>query len=141
MHLNPITVLIVDDHEIIRGALRALLAAEPDIAVVGEAANGHQAVAFASKLAPHVIIMDVAMPLLNGLDAIQRIRSCTPASTKVLVLSSHNEIAYIKHAEAIGAAGYLVKQSDTHLLPAAIRAVHSGQPFYCPAQLTPIESP
>ena len=140
MHLNPITVLIVDDHEAIREALRALLSAEPDITVVGEAGNGHQAVAFASKLVPGVVIMDIAMPLLNGLDAIQRIRECTPASTKVLVLSTHREEAYIRHAEAMGASGYLIKQSDTHALVAAIRAVHSGQPFYCPTELTPAPS-
>ncbi len=139
MRIKPITVLLVDDHEAVRKALRALLQAETDIEVVGEAENGHQAVAFATKLVPGVVVMDIAMPLLNGLDAIQRIRESTPASTKVLVLSTHKDIAYIRHAEALGAAGYLIKQSDTHTLAAAIRAVHGDSPFYCPRQPAPVE--
>ena len=86
--MKLITVLLADDHTIVREGLRALLALETDMEVVGEAANGHQAVAFANKLAPDVVVMDLSMPLLNGLDAIARIRECTPASTKILVLSS-----------------------------------------------------
>ncbi len=85
--MNPITVLLADDHTIVREGLRALLALEKDMEVVGEAVNGQQAVAFANKLAPDVVVMDLAMPLLNGLEAIARIRECTPASTKILVLS------------------------------------------------------
>ena len=139
--MKPITVLLADDHAIVREGLRALLDLETDIKVVGEAANGHQAVAFANKLAPDVVVMDLAMPLLNGLDAIARIRECTPASTKILVLSSYDEAAYIQQARALGAAGYLVKQSDSQVLAKAIREVHQGHLFFKPIQHTAVQAP
>jgi DNA-binding NarL/FixJ family response regulator len=138
--MTHITVLLVDDQAPIREGLRALLKAETDIEIIGEAENGHQAVAFASKFIPDVVIMDIAMPLLDGLGAIERIRESVPASTKVLVLSSHSDDAYVQHAEAIGAAGYLVKHSDMHALAAAIRDVHSGKPFIRPSKPLVIES-
>ena len=128
--MKPITVLLADDHTIVRDGLRALLDLEPDIQVVGEAANGHQAVAFANKLAPDVVVMDLAMPLLNGLDAIVRIRECTPASTKILVLSSYDEDDYVQQARALGASGYLVKQSGAHVLATAIREIYQGHYYF-----------
>lgn len=139
--MNPITVLLADDHTIVREGLRALLALETDIQVVGEAANGHQAVAFANKLAPDVVVMDLAMPLLNGLDAIARIRECTPASTKIIVLSSYDDEAYIQQARALGASGYLVKQSDSHVLATAIREVCQGHDFFKPIHHSSVQIP
>lgn len=139
--MKRITVLLADDHTIVREGLRALLAMEEDIEVVGEAANGHQAVAFAHKLVPDVVVMDLAMPLLNGLDAIERIRECIPASTKVLVLSSHSEEAYVQQARALGASGYLVKQSDSHVLATAIRAVDQGHLYFKPIQPAIVQCP
>ena len=139
--MNPITVLLADDHTIVREGLRALLALETDMQVVGEAANGHQAVAFANKLAPDVVVMDLAMPLLNGLDAIARIRECTPSSTKIIVLSSYDEEAYIQQARALGASGYLVKQSDSLILARAIREVHQGHEFFKPIQHSSVQIP
>lgn len=139
--MNPITVLLADDHTIVREGLRALLALETDIEVVGEAANGHQAVAFANKLAPDVVVMDLSMPLLNGLDAITRIRACTPASTHILVLSSYAEDDYVQQARALGASGYLVKQSDSHVLATAIRELYQGHVYFKPIQPTTLQCP
>ncbi len=139
--MTPITVLLADDHAIMRNGLRALLDLEQDMHVVGEAANGHQAVALASKLAPDVVVMDLAMPLLNGLDAITRIRECTPASTKILVLSSYDEPAYIQQARSLGASGYLVKQSDSHVLAWAIREIYQGHVYFKPIQHTAMQTP
>lgn len=139
--MNPITILLADDHTIVREGLRALLALETDMQVVGEAANGHQAVAFANKLAPDIVVMDLSMPLLNGLDAITRIRQSTPASTKILVLSSYDEDSYVQHARALGASGYLVKQSDSHALATAIRQIHQGHDYFKPVQPAALQCP
>lgn len=139
MSIKSITVLLADDHAIVREGLRALLALEPDIEVVGEAVNGHQAVAFASRLAPDVVVMDLSMPLLNGMDAITRIRECTPASTKILVLSSYDENVYVQQARALGASGYLIKQSGSHVLATAIRELSQGHDYFKPIQ--PVSHP
>ncbi len=139
--MKPITVLLADDHTIVREGLRALLALETDMEVVGEAANGHQAVAFANKLAPDVVVMDLSMPLLSGLDAIARIRECTPASTKILVLSSYDENDYVQQARALGASGYLVKQSDSHVLATAIREIYRGHTYFKPIQPATLQHP
>ena len=85
--------------------------------------------------------MDLAMPLLNGLDAIERIRECVPASTKILVLSSYDEEAYIQQARALGASGYLVKQSDSHVLATAIREVHQGRVYFKPIRPAVVQTP
>jgi DNA-binding NarL/FixJ family response regulator len=130
--MNPITILLAEDHQTVREGIRDLLKAQSDIEVVGEAENGRQAVAFASKLCPDVVIMDISMPLISGMEATRQILEATP-STKVLVLSSHNDAAYVEQAKALGAAGYLVKQSDSHALPGAIREAHEGKPFICPS--------
>ena len=141
MPMKPITVLLADDHTIVREGLRALLALEHDIQVVGEAVNGHQAVAFANKLAPDVVVMDLAMPLLNGLEAISRIRESTPASTKILVLSSYQEEEYVQQAKALGASGYLVKQSDSHVLATAIREIYQGHVYFKPIKPATLQCP
>ena len=130
--MNPITVLLADDHMIVRKGLRVMLGLEVDIRVVGEAKNGRQAVALAGKLGPAVVVMDIAMPLLNGFEAMRRILQATPA-TRVLILSAHSDDAYVEHAIAMGAAGYLVKQTDSHGLAMAIREVCKGGPFFSPS--------
>lgn len=124
--MKPITILLAEDHPDIRTGLQALLMGESDFEIVGAAENGRQAVAMASKLCPDVVVMDIAMPLLNGLEATRQILKTT-ASIKVIMLSAHGEQEYIEHALALGAAGYMVKNSATHLLPQAIRSVHQGQ--------------
>lgn len=130
MHMsNPITVLLAEDHLIVREGLRAYLNLEDDIKVIGEAENGRQAVAMTCKLSPDVVVMDIAMPLLNGLEATRQIIRALP-DTKVLILSAHSDDAYVEKVMALGAAGYLTKQSAAHVLPEAIRKVHKGSSFF-----------
>jgi DNA-binding NarL/FixJ family response regulator len=130
--MNRITVLLAEDHTIVREGLRALLKLEDDIEVVGEAANGRQSVELTRKLLPAVVVMDIAMPLLNGLEATRQILRSNPA-TRVLILSAHSDDAYVERVMALGAAGYLIKQTAAHILPQAIREVHKGKPFFSPA--------
>ncbi len=106
--MKKITVLLADDHTVVRQGLRALLESEEDIRVVGEAENGRQAVHLAKQLQPDVVILDVAMPLLNGLEANRQIAREVPSS-KVLVLSSYNDDEYVKQVIEEGAVGYLLK--------------------------------
>jgi DNA-binding NarL/FixJ family response regulator len=137
--MNPITILLAEDHDAVREGLKSLLKLEADIKIVGEAQNGRQAVAFASKLCPDVVVMDISMPLLNGLEATLQIRQHVP-STKVLVLSSHVEPAYVERAKALGASGFVTKNSAAKVLPLAIRQVHKGEAFFTPNQATSTES-
>jgi DNA-binding NarL/FixJ family response regulator len=130
--MKRITVLLAEDHQIVRQGLRKLLEAESDIEVVGEAASGRQAVGLTQKLRPAVVVMDIAMPQLNGLEATRQIRQAVPG-TKVLILSAHSDEAYVEQVTALGAAGYLIKQTSAHFLSAAIREVHKGQTFFSPA--------
>ena len=130
--MKSITVLLAEDHLIVREGLRALLKAEDDIEVVGEAGNGREAVKLTRSLCPDVVVMDIAMPLLNGLEATRQILRAAPA-TKVLILSAHSDDAYLESVAAIGAAGYLIKQTAAHILPKAIREIHAGQPFFSPS--------
>jgi DNA-binding NarL/FixJ family response regulator len=109
--MKRITVLLAEDHMIVREGFRKLLAAEDDIEVVGEAQTGRQAVALAKKLRPAVVVMDIAMPLLNGLEATRQIRKTIPG-TKVLILSAHSDDAYVEQAIAFGAVGFLLKQTS-----------------------------
>jgi DNA-binding NarL/FixJ family response regulator len=129
---NRITVLLVDDHTFLRKELRKILEAESDIQVVGEAANGKQAVEMAIKLRPAVVVMDIVMPKLNGLDATRQIRQVVPA-VKVLICSVHSDKAYVERAMAEGAAGYINKLTSADILVAAIRAVQQGNTFLSPA--------
>lgn len=126
-----ITVLLAEDHTIVREGLRGLMEAESDIEVVGEATNGREAVAMARKLRPAVVIMDIAMPRLNGLEATRQIRQALPA-TKVLILSAHSDDAYVEKVTSLGAVGYLIKQTSAHFLAKAIREVVKGNTFFSP---------
>jgi len=131
MPLNPITVLLAEDHQIVREGLIALLKLEKDISVVGEAENGRLAVEQSRLLRPDVVVMDIAMPLLNGLEAARQILQAAP-ETKVLVLSAHSDDAYVEMVMALGASGYLIKQSAAHVLPEAIREAHKGNTYFSP---------
>jgi DNA-binding NarL/FixJ family response regulator len=130
--MKPITVLLAEDHQIVREGFRSLLEHERDIAVVGEAETGRQAVQMTRKLRPAVVVMDIAMPLLNGLEATRQIRKDFP-NTKVLLLSAHSDDAYVEQAAVLGAAGFLLKQSSSHELAAAIRKVQEGKTFFSAA--------
>lgn len=127
-----ITVLLAEDHTVVREGIRTLLEAEGDIQVVGEAATGRQAVEMARKLQPAVVVMDIAMPLLNGLEATRQIHKANP-DTRVLILSAHGDDAYIEQVMALGAVGYLLKQTSAHILAEAVREVHKGNSFFSPS--------
>jgi DNA-binding NarL/FixJ family response regulator len=129
--MKRITVLLAEDHMIVREGLRALLRAEDDIEVVGEAETGRAAVRLAKKLRPAVVVMDIAMPLLNGLEATRQILKAVPA-TRVLVLSAHRDDAYVGQVIEAGAAGYLIKQTSAHVLSAAIREAQKGNTYFSP---------
>jgi DNA-binding NarL/FixJ family response regulator len=129
--LKPITVILAEDHQIVREGLRVLIQTEPDIKVVGEADNGRKAVEMAANLQPNVIVMDIAMPLLNGLEATRQILKAAP-STRILVLSAHSDPAYVDQVVSLGAAGFLTKQTAAHILPKAIRDVARGKTYFSP---------
>jgi DNA-binding NarL/FixJ family response regulator len=128
---SRITVLLAEDHTIMREGLRKLLGAERDIEVVGEAGNGRQAVDMTAALRPDVVVMDIAMPLLNGLEATRQIRKACPEA-KVIILSAHSDDAYVESVMALGASGYLIKQSSAHMLSEGIREVMRGNVFFSP---------
>lgn len=129
---KQITVLIADDHMVVREGLRKLLEAEKDIEVVGEAANGRIAVELALKLHPDVVVMDIAMPQMNGLEATRQLRKVVP-DAKVIILSAHSDDAYVEGVMALGANGYLIKQSSANVLSEAIREVQKGKAFFSPS--------
>jgi DNA-binding NarL/FixJ family response regulator len=130
--MKRITVLLAEDHEIVRKGCRSLLAHERDIEVVGEAATGREAVQLTRELHPAVVVMDIAMPLLNGLEATRQIRRALP-DTKVLILSAHSDNAYVEQVAALGASGFLLKQASSDNLATAIREVQKGNTFFSPA--------
>ena len=120
--MKRITVVLADDNGVVRREFRQLLELEDDLEVVGEAKNGLQAVALVKKLRPEVVLMDIAMPLLNGLHATRQILKAAPA-TKVLMLSAHSEHVYVEEATNSGAGGYLLKQTCADSVCSAIREV------------------
>src|SRR6059058_5777466 len=130
--MQKITVLLADDHTVVRQGLRALLAAEEDIEIVGEADNGRQAIQLVKKLLPDVVVMDIAMPVLNGLEATRQITRAVP-TTKILVLSSYSDDEYVQKLTEAGAAGYLVKQTAATELIKAIREAYRGNAYFSPA--------
>jgi DNA-binding NarL/FixJ family response regulator len=130
--MKRITVLLAEDHTIVREGLRKMLDLEDGFQVVGEAQDGRTAVALAKKFRPEVVLMDIAMPLLNGLEATRQILKAVPA-TKVLMLSAHSDDAYVKNATDSGAMGFLLKQTSAHDVCRAIREVHNGKTFFSPS--------
>jgi len=133
--MNPpeyITVLLAEDHMIVREGLRSILEAEGDIQVIGQAQDGRQAVELAKTLLPAVIVMDIAMPRLNGLEATRQILKFAPA-TRILILSAHSDDAYVEQVMSMGAAGYLIKQTSLLILAKAIRAASKGNTFFSPS--------
>ena len=129
---GKIRVLLADDHAVLRSGLRALLNAEPDIEVIGEAGNGEEAVKFTQELNPEVLVLDLNMPGLGGLGALKIIRE-TNSTTKVLVLTMYSEERYLYQVLQHGGSGYVLKSSaDTDLLE-AIRTVHAGNVYLYPA--------
>jgi DNA-binding NarL/FixJ family response regulator len=130
--MSQISVLLVDDHNIVRQGLKALLTAEPDITVLAEAQSGREAVQAVSRLRPEVVIMDLAMPLLNGWEATRQIVKALP-SARIIILSTYDSEEHIQQAIAAGAAAYLIKQTAAADLVKAIREVKKGNAYFSPA--------
>ena len=130
--MKPIKVLLAEDHAIVREGFRKMLELESDIQVVGEAKDGREAVLMAGKLHPSIVLMDIAMPLLNGLEATRQLHRSLP-SIKVLMLSAHNDDAYVESALDAGASGFLLKQTSAHDVCRAIREIHAGKTFFSPS--------
>jgi DNA-binding NarL/FixJ family response regulator len=129
--MKLIKTLLADDHTIVREGLHALLLADGGIEVVGQAHNGREAVEMTLAKRPDVVVMDIAMPLLNGLEATRQILVSAP-KTKVLILSAHSDDAYIDRVIAVGAVGFLIKQTSAQILAKAIHEVMAGNAFYSP---------
>jgi two-component system, NarL family, response regulator NreC len=125
-------VLIADDHGVVRKGLRLLLEEYPELEVVGEAANGRDVVKLAADLSPHVILMDVAMPLLNGIEAADQIRKLD-SEIGIIMLTMHADESYVLRALNAGVKGYLLKESAEDDLLRAVKAVSQGKPFFSPA--------
>jgi len=130
MVLEKIRVLIADDHEIVRAGLKMLLGQEDDIEVVGEAVNGERAVSLFEKLKPDILLIDIAMPKLNGLDAASKILSGN-SKAKIMILSGYADDGYIQKSLEIGISGFIVKQAPTSTLIKAVRSIHNGLNYYC----------
>lgn len=124
-----IRVLLVDDHRIVREGLKLILGREKGIDVVGEAADGREAVATAAKFSPNVVVMDISMPGMNGIEATRQIAAAFP-SIRVLILSTRLDRIHVVEALKAGAQGYLVKDCTAEELMTAIRAVHQGKPYF-----------
>lgn len=138
--MNPgapkkIKVLICDDHALFREGVKSVLSAQPDIEVVGEAADGKEAVDQAIRLYPHVVLMDIAMPVLKGFDAVRRIKKVRP-DIKVLILTVYDDEDLVARCLDAGAAGYVLKDSPPLQLVYAIQTVQRGQQFLSPKVLT-----
>ncbi len=133
--MNKIKVLLVDDHAIMRDGIRALLGLNEDISIVGEASDGKEAVSKAEELKPDVIVMDIAMPEMDGLEATRRIKKMLP-DTKVLILTQYDNKEYILSSIKAGAAGYIPKRALGSELVSAVRAVYQGDSFLHPSAAT-----
>jgi len=129
--MDPIRILLADDHNIIRDGIRLLLERQPGFSVVGEAANGREALRIAQEQTPDVVIMDIAMPDLNGIEATRRIVERLP-KTGVVILSMHYDESYVIRALKAGARGYLLKDALKSELIAAVQAVSQGRSYFSP---------
>jgi DNA-binding NarL/FixJ family response regulator len=131
-NMEKIKVLLVDDHDVVREGMRSLLTGESDIELAGEAGDGREAVRLAEKLSPDIVVMDVVMPLLNGLEATREMLG-QPRPPRILILSSYSDESCVKPLLEAGVMGYLVKSTAALELLSAIRAIHAGQTFFSPA--------
>jgi DNA-binding NarL/FixJ family response regulator len=132
--MAKIRILLTDDHTLFRQGLRTLLAAEPDMEIVGEASNASEAITFAQELRPDVVLMDVGMPGLSSFEATRQIRKQRP-ETRVIFLSMYDDEDYLSESVEIGASGYILKESPADQLVSAIREVHRGGNYLSPRLL------
>jgi DNA-binding NarL/FixJ family response regulator len=129
--MKPIRALLADDHTIVRAGIRSLLEKQPGLQVVAEAADGRQALALAATHQPDIVLLDIGMPGLNGLETTVRLRQAVP-SARIIILSMHANEEYVVQALQAGASGYILKQSAIDDLGAAIKNVLAGQTYLCP---------
>ena len=129
---KPVTIVLADDHTVVRQGLVKLLEAEPNFKVVGDAENGREAVEKVEKLQPDVILMDIAMPMLNGIEATRQIKKISPR-TQVVILSMHSHARYINELFSLGASGYLLKNSTGSDIIDAIHAAVKGDNYLSPS--------
>lgn len=129
-----ITILLVDDQAVVRDGLRAMLQTEPDFHVVGEASRGEQALALAARFKPDVILLDVRMPGMDGLDTLARLKSLVPGSS-VIMVTLYNNAEYLLEAVTAGASGYILKDSTREEFVRAVRAVREGGAIISPSML------
>ena len=135
--MNKFRVLLAEDHQTVREGLKMLISREPDMEIVGEAADGREAIERALHLHPNVVVMDISMPGLNGLKATRKLKEMCP-EVQVVALTRHTEGGYLQELLQAGASGYVLKQSSSEELLRAIRAVGSGQSYLDPAVTTTI---
>lgn len=126
-----ITVVIADDHHLVRQGIRALLERANDIQVIGEADDGQQAIQLTEALSPNILITDISMPRMSGIQALERVRASAP-KTQVIILSMHSDEVLVRQAVKLGARGYLLKRSVTEELHIAVRAAHRGEVYLSP---------
>jgi len=130
--MKRIRILLADDHAVVRQGFKMILGAQPDMEIVGEAGNGREALELAETLKPDIVVMDVAMPELNGIEATRRMASNTPHA-RVVALSMHKDSVYVREILRAGARGYLLKDSVAADLVSAVRAVAAGEGYLSPA--------
>src|SRR5579872_1496235 len=130
--MKRIRILLADDHAVVRQGFKMILGAQPDMEIVGEAGNGREAVELADSLKPDIVVMDVAMPELNGIEATRRLSASAP-DARVVALSMHKDNVYVREILRAGARGYLLKDSVAGDLVAAVRAVATGEGYISPA--------
>ncbi len=126
---NVLKILIADDHSMIREGLKQLLELDGDIQVVGEAGNGEECLAVLKRVTPDVVLLDINMPVMNGLKMLEILRSSKYKNQKILILTIHNEVEYLMKAIDIGVEGYVLKDSDSSILKKAIYKVHAGEKY------------
>jgi DNA-binding NarL/FixJ family response regulator len=138
--MNPIRILLADDHTVVRQGFHAILARQSDMVIVGEAGNGREVLTLAQQTSPDLIVMDVAMPELNGIEAARRLTNLLP-SVRILALSMHKDSIYVREMLKAGARGYLLKDSGEQDLLNAVRVLAKGGEYISPAVQTALMSP